>query len=62
MAALLAAANEVLPDAPVVSLKSEGVILIYGRDEEAVEAFEPDGLVRENGGDVVGCDERVCEA
>src|SRR5271156_2692489 len=38
MAALLAAADEFLPDAPVVSLKSEGVILIYGRDAEAVEA------------------------
>jgi ferredoxin len=38
MAALLAAANEPLPDAPVVSFKSEGVILIYGRGEEAVEA------------------------
>ena len=38
MAALLAAANERLPDAPVVSFKSEGVILIYGRGQEAVEA------------------------
>ncbi|HEY4808800.1 MAG TPA: 4Fe-4S binding protein, partial [Roseiarcus sp.] len=38
MAALLAAANECLPDAPVVSFKSEGVVLIYGRGEEAVEA------------------------
>ena len=38
MAALLAAANEPLPDAPVISLESEGVILIYGRGEEAVEA------------------------
>jgi ferredoxin len=38
MAALLAVANEPLPDAPVVSFKSEGVILIYGRGEEAVEA------------------------
>ena len=38
MAALLAAANEPLSDAPVVSFKSEGVILIYGRGEEAVEA------------------------
>jgi len=38
MAALLAAANESLPDVPVVSLESEGVILIYGRGEEAVEA------------------------
>jgi ferredoxin len=38
MAALLAAANEPVPQAPVVSLQSEGVILIYGRGEEAVEA------------------------
>jgi ferredoxin len=38
MAALLAAASEVLPEAPVVSLKSEGVILVYGRGEEAIEA------------------------
>jgi ferredoxin len=38
MAALLAAANESLPDVPVISLESEGVILIYGRGEEAVEA------------------------
>ena len=38
MAALLAAASEALPDAPVISLESEGVILIYGRGEEAVEA------------------------
>jgi ferredoxin len=38
MAALLAAANESLPDAPVISLTSEGVVLIYGRGEEAVEA------------------------
>jgi ferredoxin len=38
MAALLAAASEPLPDAPVISLESEGVILIYGRGEEAVEA------------------------
>jgi ferredoxin len=38
MAALLAAANEPMAETPVVSLKSEGVILIYGRGEEAVEA------------------------
>lgn len=38
MAALLAAASELPPDAPVISVKSEGVILIYGRGEEAVEA------------------------
>ncbi|HEX5999665.1 MAG TPA: 4Fe-4S dicluster domain-containing protein [Hyphomicrobiaceae bacterium] len=38
MAALLAAAAEPMPSVPVVSLESEGVILIYGRDERAVEA------------------------
>ncbi len=38
MAALLAAANESLPNVPVITLESEGVILIYGRGEEAVEA------------------------
>jgi ferredoxin len=38
MAALLAAAAEPMPTVPVVSLESEGVILIYGRDESAVEA------------------------
>jgi ferredoxin len=38
MAALLAAASEPMPDAPVISLESEGVILIYGRGDEAVEA------------------------
>ena len=38
MAALLAAAAEPLPAVPVVSLESEGVVLIYGRDERAVEA------------------------
>jgi ferredoxin len=38
MAALLAAAAEPLPDIPFVSLQSEGVILVYGRDERAVEA------------------------
>src|SRR5262249_11890385 len=38
MAALLAAAAEPMPAVPVVSLESEGVILIYGRDESAVEA------------------------
>ena len=38
MAALLAAANESVPDPPVVRLESQGVILIYGRGEEAVEA------------------------
>jgi ferredoxin len=38
MAALLAAAAEPMPIVPVVSLESEGVILIYGSDESAVEA------------------------
>jgi ferredoxin len=38
MAALLAAASESMPAYPFVSLSSEGVILIYGRDEVAVEA------------------------
>ena len=40
MAALLAAAAEPVPDIPAVTLKSEGVILIYGRDEKAIEAAE----------------------
>jgi ferredoxin len=38
MAALIAAAAEPVPDFPLVSLSSEGVTLIYGRDERAVEA------------------------
>jgi ferredoxin len=38
MAALLAAAAEPTPATSFVSLKSEGVILVYGRDESAVEA------------------------
>ena len=38
MAALLAAAAEPVPGIPFVSLESEGVILIYGRDERAIEA------------------------
>ena len=38
MAALLAAAAEPLPDTPFVTLKSDGVLLIYGRDEQALEA------------------------
>ncbi|MGA2892720.1 MAG: 4Fe-4S dicluster domain-containing protein [Xanthobacteraceae bacterium] len=37
MAALIAAAREPAPDVPFVSLTSEGVILVYGRDETAVE-------------------------
>lgn len=38
MAALLAAAAEPTPDMPLVRLESEGVILVYGRDERAIEA------------------------
>ena len=38
MAALLAAAAEPMPDLPFVPLRSEGVVLIYGRDEQAIEA------------------------
>lgn len=38
MAALLALASEPAPAYPFVALKSDGVILIYGRDEVAVEA------------------------
>jgi ferredoxin len=38
MAALLAAAAEPIPDIPTVKLESAGVILIYGRDQAAVEA------------------------
>ena len=37
MAALLAAAAETTPDISFVSLQSEGVVLIYGRDERAIE-------------------------
>ena len=38
MAALLAAASEPTPDFPFVALSSEGVILIYGCNEVAIEA------------------------
>jgi len=38
IAALLAAAAEPTPETPFVTLTSEGVILIYGRDEQAIEA------------------------
>jgi ferredoxin len=38
MAALIAAAAEPRPDFPLVTLASEGVVLVYGRDERAVEA------------------------
>ncbi len=40
MAALIAAAAEPVPDVPLVSLKSDGVALIYGRDERAIEAAQ----------------------
>jgi ferredoxin len=38
MAALLAAAAEPVPSTPSVELRSSGIVLIYGRDETAVEA------------------------
>src|SRR5437764_3141 len=38
MAAVLAAAAEPLPGVPFVNLNSDGVILIYGRDEQVIEA------------------------
>jgi len=38
MAALIAAAAEPVPDFPLVSLSSEGVTLVYGCDERAIEA------------------------
>ena len=38
MAALIAAAAESDPEVPFVRLESAGVILIYGRDERAIEA------------------------
>ena len=38
IAALLAAAAEPMPPVPMLELESEGVILIYGCDERAVEA------------------------
>jgi ferredoxin len=38
IAALLAVAAEPTPDIPYVSLTSEGVVLVYGRDERAIEA------------------------
>lgn len=40
MAALLAASTVETPPAAIVPLKSEGVVLIYGRDESALEAAE----------------------
>ena len=38
MAALIAAVSEPVPDFPLVSLSSEGVTLVYGCDERAIEA------------------------
>ena len=38
IAALIAAASEVAPDVPVVTLTSEGSVLLYGKDEGVVEA------------------------
>src|SRR5713226_3075437 len=38
MAALIAAAAEPIPDTAFISFNSEGVALIYGRDEQAIEA------------------------
>jgi ferredoxin len=38
MAALLASASVSAPDYPLVTLSSDGVVLIYGRDEAAIEA------------------------
>jgi ferredoxin len=38
MAALIAAAQEPAPEIPFITFNSEGVILVYGRDEQAIEA------------------------
>lgn len=40
MAALIAAAAEEMPPVALVTLESNGVVLIYGRDEVAIEAAE----------------------
>jgi len=45
MAALAAAAAEPMPDIPFVQLESAGVVLVYGRDERAIEAA---GLLKEH--------------
>jgi len=37
MAALIAAAAEATPEIPFITLDSNGVVLIYGRDEQAIE-------------------------
>jgi ferredoxin len=38
MAALIAASAEPIPEIPFVPLTSEGVVLLYGKDERAIEA------------------------
>ena len=38
MAALIATAVEPIPDIPYVRLESAGVVLVYGRDERAIES------------------------
>ena len=40
MAALIAAAGEEMPPVALVTLQSNGVVLIYGRDDVAIEAAE----------------------
>jgi ferredoxin len=40
MAALFAAAAEPVPDAPLIRFESDGVTLIYGRDERAIEVAD----------------------
>jgi ferredoxin len=40
MAALLAAAAEFMPPTPLVNVESDGVVLVYGVDEHAIEAGE----------------------
>jgi len=40
LAGLIAAAREPVPDFPLVSLSSDGVTLVYGCDEHAIEAAE----------------------
>jgi ferredoxin len=45
MAALAAAAAEPIPSVPFVQLESAGVLLVYGRDERAIEAA---GLLKEH--------------
>ena len=40
MAALLAAAAEPLPETALMSFSSDGVVLVYGRDERAIEAAQ----------------------